>query len=191
MTSPLSISNIRANLLGGGARPSKFQVIITNPIVTGADAIAPFMIKAANLPADSIGSIPVPYMGRMWPIPGDRSFQPWSTTIINDENFKVRDALETWMGNINSHRGNEALKGSGPQAYLSQASVTQYGKDGSILRIYQFNNIWPSDIQEIDLGWDQVDAIEEFQVTWQYEDWKIVGGVTGDAGGTTGDATDF
>lgn len=184
----LSINNIRAHLTEGGARPSLFQVIITNPIVASADAMAPFMIRAGQIPASNLGRIIVPYMGRTFPLPGDRTFDDWTTTVINDENFKVRDALEAWSGMINSHRGNVAGRGAAPSAYLSQATVSQYSKDGSILRTYQFNNIWPANISAIDLDWQTTDSIEEFQVTWAYEDWKIIGGKTGDAAGTTGDS---
>lgn len=179
----LSINNMRSHLTEGGARPSLFQVIITNPVTTSADQHLPFMVKAAQLPTSSLGKISVGYMGRQYPIPGDRVFQDWSTSIINDENFLARNAIEQWSAAINSHRGNIATRGSAPANYMSQATVTQFGKAGQILRIYQFNDIWPLEVGSIDLDWNSADTIEEFPVTWAYTDWKIIGGTTGDAGG--------
>lgn len=179
----LDINEIRSQLIGGGARPSHFQVIVTNPFQPAADIKVPFMVKAASIPVVGIGKIEVPYFGRKVPIPGDRVWEDWSTTVINDEDFLVRNSLEQWQNAMNAFRRNVATAGSNPNQYKSTALVTQYGKDGTELRIYQFNGIFPMRIEAIDLNWDTVDQIEEFQVTWAYDEIQIVGGNTGDGGG--------
>jgi hypothetical protein len=178
-----NINEMRAGLVGGGARPSLFEVIITNPISSIADIRVPIMCKATQLPGHTIGKIEVPYFGRKIPIPGDRIVQDWTVTIINDETFDVRNALETWSNAMNSQQGNVATRGSSPSLYTSQASVRQFGKDGSVLRIYELNGIFPMDISPIDLSWESIDVIEEFQVTWAVSDFAVVGGSSGDAGG--------
>lgn len=178
-----NINNIRANLVKGGARPTLFEVIITNPVAGIADIRVPFMAKATQIPGHTIGKIEVPYFGRRWPIPGDRQVQDWTTTIINDETFDIRNALETWSNAINSMQGNISTLGSEPANYLSQAVVRQFGKDGSVIRVYEMHDIWPMDISPIELGWEASDQIEEFTVTWAMRDFEVVGGITGNAGG--------
>jgi hypothetical protein len=177
-----NINEMRANLVGGGVRPSLFEVVITNPVVSSADIKVPFMAKASQIPGHSIGKIEVPYFGRKIPIQGDRVVNDWTTTIIND-NFDVREALETWSNAINSQQGNIATRGNNPAAYTSQAAVRQFAKDGTVLRTYEVNGIWPIEIAPIDLSWESVDQIEEFQVTWACSDFEVVGGTTGNAGG--------
>ena len=99
---------------------------------------------------------------------GNRTFEPWTVTIINDEDFAVRSTLEEWHQNINTVQGNVRQAGAGPEAYKSQGSVIHYGKQGNILREYKFIGIFPSLIAAIDLNWE-TEAIEEFQVTFEYD----------------------
>ena len=171
-----SINQFKSELVGGGARPSLFQVQITNPILPIADFKIPFMVKAAALPASSLGSYVVPYFGREIKYAGDRTFEDWEVTVINDEDFAIRNAMEAWSNAINSHIANTRAI---PQQYKSDAIITQYGKDGQTLRIYNFEGIYPITISSIAMGWETKDAIEEFTVTFQYDLWNIVGGVTG------------
>ena len=175
-----SINDIRSQLTFGGARPNLFQVAITNPINPSADLKVPFMVKAATLPESNIGLIEVPYFGRKIKLAGDRTFTEWTTTIINDEDFLIRNALEQWINTIQSPESNlRELANPSPLLYKSQATVTQFGKTGDILRIYQFNGIYPQTVAPIDLSWEAVDTIEEFQCTWQYDSFEVIGGVTG------------
>lgn len=174
-----NINDIKANFKFGGARPTLFSVLITNPVAAQADAQMPIKCKAASIPAFTIGVIPVPYFGRVIKVPGDREYQPWITTIDNDEDFNIRHALETWHNAMNAAERNIATEGSAPNNYKSQGTVTQYGKDGEELRIYQFNGIWPSEISDIPLDWDARDQIETFTVTWQFDSFEVVGGKTG------------
>jgi hypothetical protein len=179
-----NINDIRAQLTLGGARPSLFQVIISNPVNPIADLKLPFLCKAAQLPASSLGTIEVPYFGRKLKIAGDRKFDAWTVTIINDEDFLVRNAMETWNNSIQLYQQNiTALGTSAPAVYKSQATVTQFGKDGTILRTYQFNGIFPDQISAIDLAWNTTDEIEDFQVSFQYDTFEVLNSITGNAGG--------
>ena len=100
-----NINDIRSQLALGGARPALFQVIMNNPANSGGDAKVPFMARAAQIPASTIGTIEVPYFGRKIKIAGDRTFAEWTVTVVNDEDFLIRNAMEEWMQNINSHLG--------------------------------------------------------------------------------------
>lgn len=180
-----SVNEIRSQLALGGARASLFQVTITNPVNSIGDLKAPFMIKAAAVPAATIGTIEFPYFGRKVKLAGDRTYAEWQVTIINDEDFLVRNALEEWSNAINSFEGNVSLAGSAsPLLYKSQAEITQFSKTGAPVRTYKFHGLWPSEIGQIDLAWETTDTIQEFPVTFQYDYWTVSGGVTGDAGGS-------
>lgn len=180
-----NINEIRSQMALGAARPSLFQVQITNPINPVADIKTPFMARAAQLPSWQVGVVPVFYFGRQIKLSGARTFEPWTVTIYNDEDFLVRNSLEQWSNAMNSLEGNITQTGtSAPTAYKSQATVTQYGKAGQVVRVYQFNGLWPSRINQIDLDWQNGDAIEEFQVQFEFDDFAIIGGTTGNAGGT-------
>lgn len=173
-----SINELKSQLVGGGARPTLFQVQITNPILGVADFKMPFMAKAASLPASTVGSYTVPYFGRQIKYPGDRTFEDWTVTVINDEDFAIRNALESWSNAINTHVSNiRAL----PQDIKSDAIITQLGKDETVLRTYNFQGIFPINISEIAMSWETPDTIEEFTVTFQYDAWTISGGTTGNS----------
>lgn len=177
------INDIRSQLVGGGARLSHFQCMITNPFSPAADIKIPFMCKAAGIPSFTIGKIEVPYFGRRIPVPGDRVWDDWTVTVINDEDHIVKDAMERWSNMMNAFRRNIAQNGSNPNNYKSTGLITQYGKDGSELRTYQLNGIFPIFVSQIDLGWEISDAIGEFQVTFAFDDLEVVAGTTGDGGG--------
>jgi hypothetical protein len=171
-----NINEFKSQLVGGGARNSLFQVQITNPITGVADFKMPFMVKAASIPASNLGTMEVPYMGRKIKYPGDRTFEDWQVTIINDEDFLIRNAMEAWSNAINSHASNTRLL---PSQYKSDAQVIQFGKDGTPIRQYTFQGITPVQIGAIELGWETVDTIEEFTVSFQYDLWTVDGGNTG------------
>lgn len=173
-----SINEFKSQLVGGGARSTLFQVQITNPILGVADFKIPFMVKAAAIPESTVGTIQVPYFGRVVKYGGDRQFGQWTVQVINDEDFAVRNAMEAWSNSINSHITNFR---SAPFDYKAQAQVTQFGKDGSILREYTFEGLFPTQISTIDLAWAAQDQIEEFSVTFEYDLWRISGGITGNS----------
>jgi len=167
-----NINQFKSELVGGGARPTLFQVQITNPIDDGADAKVPFLVRSAAIPESTVGQVELPYFGRQVKYAGDRVFGDWAVTVINDEDFAIRNTMEAWMNAINSHDSNlRAL----PQDYKSNALVTQFSKDGSPLRTYVFEGIFPIAIDSIALDWDQRDVIEEFGMTFQYDMWRVEG----------------
>jgi hypothetical protein len=164
---------------GGGVRTNLFKVTGNIPGYSNNRAIS-FLCKAAQIPASTLGVIEVPYFGRKIKIAGDRTFAEWSTTIINDEDFQIRNALEEWINTIQSPESNlRELASASPLLYKSQATVTQFGKTGDVLRVYQFNGIYPQTVAPIDLSWETVDAIEEFTCTWQYDSFEVIAGTTG------------
>ena len=168
----------------GGARPSLFQVNITNPANGAGDITTPFMVKAAQIPASVINNIPVKYFGRDVNFAGNRTFEPWTVTILNDEDFIVRNALEEWSNSINSLQGNlRTLGAASPVLYKANAQVTQFSKTGVPIRVYNFVGIYPTNISAIDLSWDTADAVEEFTCEFTYDYWEVSGGITGNAGG--------
>ena len=178
---PFAINEIRSQLVHGGWRPSHFQVIITNPYDTSADLKIPFMVRAAQLPTFNIGKIPVYYFGRPIFVPGDRTFEEWTTTVINDEDFVIKNSLEIWQSKINALQGNVSPTNI-INELKSTAIITAYGKDGRMLRQYQLDGVWPMTIGAIDADWQITDTISEYQVTWSFDNAHVIGGVTGDGG---------
>jgi hypothetical protein len=178
-----NVNEFAGSLKGGGARAALFQVQITNPINGVSDAQVPFMCRAASIPASTIAPLPVTYFGRQIQLAGNRSFEPWTVTIINDEDFSIRNSMEQWSNAINSMQGNlNNAGGTAPNLYKSNAQVTQFSKTGEELRTYNFVGIFPTSVSTIELGWDQ-DAVEEFTVEFQVDYWEVSGGSTGNAGG--------
>lgn len=179
-----NINEIRSQLTSGGARPSLFQVRIQNPANSAGDIKVPFMVQTAQIPGSSLGTIEVPYFGRKIKLAGDRTFAEWTVTIINDEDFLIRNAMEQWSNNLNKFLGNTRVYSS-PLQYKSTAQVIQYSKTGVPIREYTFNGLYPQDITPIELDWNATDTLELFQVTFQYDWWEVSGGSTGNAGGAT------
>lgn len=172
-----NINDVKSTLEFGGARPTLFQCIITLPaIIPGDLSKLQFLARATQLPASNLGLIQIPYFGRKVKIPGDRTFDPWTVTIMNDEDFQLRSVLEGWNYLINSYENNLAISSS-PEDYKTDADVIQFGKDGSILRQYTFKGIFPETVSTIDLDWNANDQIEEFQVQFQYDYFHVAGGV--------------
>ncbi len=172
-----NVNNFRSQLIYDGARPNLFEVYITFPpgVDTGfgsAQAKTTFMAKASHLPGSTIGTVPMFYFGREVKFPGNRTFPDWTITIINDEDFLIKNAFESWMNLMNSHAGNirdpEMLDSLG---YSVNASVVQYGKTGNIIKQYDFVGMFPVDSTPIDLDWGSNDTIEEFTQTLAYQYW--------------------
>ena len=164
-----NVNEIRANLIGDGARPSLFEVEMTNPASSSGDAVLRYMVRAAQIPQSTINPIEVPYFGRRIKLAGSRTYANWTVTVMNDENFAVRSAMEAWSSQINSGQSNLRLLSD----YRSQATVKQFAKDGSVLRIYEFVNIFPLDIGPIELDWSNGDDVEVFQVEFAYDYWNV------------------
>jgi hypothetical protein len=172
-----NVAEFRANMIGDGARPNLFQVSLTFPGIAAngqaAGQKATFMAKAAQLPGSTIGQVPVYYFGRELKFAGNRTFADWTLQIINDEDFTVRNSIESWMNAINSHAGNvRNATAINPSSYTVDAEVTQYGKTGDTLKKYKFVGMYPLDLAPIDLDWSSNDTIEEYAVTFAYQWWE-------------------
>ena len=162
-----NINDFKTALLEGGARANLFEVTIASPPVSGSLANFKFLCKTTTIPTSVIAPISIPFMGRDIKMAGDRTFDTWSTTIINDEDFGIRDTLERWLDHIKGHEGVKQKTGK----YKRTATITQLGKDGSELKSYEFNNVWPTSLTEIPLDMASGE-IEEFSCVWNYDYWE-------------------
>jgi hypothetical protein len=172
-----NVAEFRANMIGDGARPNLFSVSLVFPtfVTGGTDASrkVTFMAKGAQLPGSTVGTVPVYYFGREMKLPGNRTFPDWTLQIINDEDFSIRNSLESWMNSINSHNGNlRDANAQNPSNYSADATVIQYGKTGSVLKTYKFVGLFPLDVAPIDLDWGSNDTIEEYSTTFAYQWWE-------------------
>ena len=173
-----NITEFRSRLSGGGARANLFEVEIAFPeeLVIDLNLVTdkvPFLVKAAEIPASNLGNIPVPYRGRVLPVAGDRTFDPWTVTIINDVGFEIRDAMEKWSNSINDLQTAQGT--TNPEVYQRSALVKQLSREGSApgdpektLRTYKFEGIYPNTVSSIPLDFGATDQIEEFQDTFNY-----------------------
>lgn len=167
----LGVDDFKSKLKGGGARANLFNCRVNFPAYALGDAeLTSFMAKGAALPASTITEIVVPFRGRQLKIAGDRTFEVWTITVINDTGFEVRNAMERWMNGINSHNENTGF--NNPDEYQTDLSVDQLDKDGLVLKTYNFRGCFPTNISEIALSYETTDAVEEFTVTFQVQYWE-------------------
>ena len=169
-----SISKFRSTALNNaGARANLFEVQMTGATVAGLNASEfTFSCKAAQIPSSSVAVVEVPYFGRVVKVPGNKTFENWTVTIINDEDFLIRNAMEKWITGMGTHEGNVSTISAGDGTLYGQATVSQFGKTGgSALETYNFVNIFPINVAAIDLAWDTNDAVEEFTVEFAYDYW--------------------
>ena len=184
-----NISQFKSKLIGGGARPNLFEVELTTlppNVVADWDAdIFQFMCKAAALPAQNIANIDIPFRGRIFKVAGDRTIDTWTITVINDEDFRFRNAFENWtqqIANLDDNMGT-----TDPSAYMVNAKVYQLGRgsekssqnnggtENVVLKEYEFINIFPTNVSAIDLSYDTGDTIEEFTVEFQVQSLRLTG----------------
>lgn len=191
---PFNLNEFRSKLSLDGARPNLFQVnmklptFATQGTATKAQSKLSFMIKSAQLPGSTIGTVPVYYFGRELKFAGNRTFPDWTVTVINDEDFSIRQAFESWMNSINSHAANQRNANAyNTTQYTTDLYVDQFAKnnaqgttnadsvfDGAI-KTYRFIGAFPVDVSPIDLDWGSNDTIEEFTVTFSYQWWESTG----------------
>ena len=187
-TAPLrTISDFKSKLTGGGARPNLFEVELAFPSAAKPDnesevlEKARFLVKAAALPASTIANIDIPFRGRILKIAGDRTFETWTITVMNDVDFSIRSAFEKWMNIINKMSDGTGI--ANPALYQKDAVVKQLDRDGSLLRSYKFWDIFPTNLSTIDLSYDTTDTIQEFTVEMQVHYWEAFRGTAAQAGG--------
>ena len=193
-----TISQFKGQLAGGGVRPNLFEVELNfpngagqtlgfmsneatpaaeNATIDNTTSIAekvPFMVKAANLPASNITPVEVPFRGRILKVAGERTFDTWTVTVLNDADFQIRTSMEQWMNGI-----SRLTNGSGevdPTMYTADALVKQLDRNGDTLRLYNFVGLFPTNVSEIALSMDTTDTIEEFTVEFQVLYWTINAG---------------
>ena len=188
-TTPLrTIKDFKSKLIGGGARPNLFEVELAFPDGEGSPVAvnevvenARFLVKAAALPSSTIAPIEIPFRGRILKIAGDRTFETWTITVMNDSTFTIRSAMEKWMNYINKLDNGTGV--TDPVLYQKDAVVKQLDRDGKVLRKYKFWDIFPTNISTIDLSYDTTDTIEEFTVEMQVHYWEAFKGDAELAGG--------
>ena len=191
-----TISQFKSKLVGGGARPNLFEVELNFPTGSGQALTfmsnastpaaetaefsnendvkdrVPFMVKAANLPASNITPVEVPFRGRVLKVAGERTYDSWTVTVLNDADFRIRTIMEQWMNGI-----SRLTNGSGevdPNMYTADATVTQLDRNGFGLRGYKFVGLFPTNISEIALSMDTTDTLEEFTVEFQVLYWNAL-----------------
>ena len=172
-----SIEDFKAVLQGGGVRPTMFEVeltfpdsVVSDPTLTTTEGT--FLIKASQLPPSNVGQIQVPFRGRKLKVSGDRSFDDWTVNVINDVSFGLRKAFEEWSERIQNH--NYALGSTTLNDYFASAIVRQLDRDGTQLRAYRFEGIWPVTVAEIGLDFDTNDTFEDYDVTFAVQYWSAI-----------------
>jgi len=176
----LALNGFTSAFSKGGARANQFEVFLATPGGTSApgETSDSFFIKAASLPGHTIEEVAINYRGRILYLDGDRTFDTWTTTIINDTDFAVRNKLEAWMNTINNLNTNVSVGGSAAgdiTTYMGQMTVRQLGRgaEDEVLKSYTLLNCWPTVIAPIELSWDTRNEVETFDVTWRYTEFQI------------------
>jgi hypothetical protein len=170
-----NINQFKANgLQFNGSRPSLFKVLLSAPAGVGVNILprSEFLVKAASLPAMSIDYIDVPYMGRKIKVAGDRTYQDWNVTVMNDEDFGLRAMFETWNNMMNVVVSNVLDESVAPSGYKVDMQVLQMTKTGDVARSYNFVGAFPYMIDAMPLGWEMTNQIGEFGVTFAYDWWE-------------------
>ena len=165
-----NINDFKAKLAGGGARPNQFKVTMPFPgyaQVGGEIEELAFLCRVAQIPALTLGQVVVPFRGRQIKIAGDRTFADWTITVINDTNFKIRNAFERWSNGINNATDGEGL--TNPADYQVDAFVDQLDRNGATLKSYTLRGAFPLELGEIGLDFGNNDTIEEFTVSFGYQ----------------------
>ena len=164
-----TIDQFKAQLIGGGARANQFRVILNTPpgIATGLPlGTSSFFIKAASLPGQTIPEITVNFRGRQLFLAGDRTFETWTTTVLNDTDFAIRNGMERWMNGINDLDTNTGV--TNVTDYTADMVVQQLDRDDTVLKQYTLTSCWPQALAPIELSMDTVSDIENFDITWRY-----------------------
>lgn len=166
-----NVDDFKSKLIGGGARPNLFKAIVNFPAYAAGDSeLTSFMCKGAQLPGSTIAQLDVPFRGRQLKIAGDRTFENWTITVLNDTGMEVRNAMERWMNGMNEHVNNIGL--SNPTDYQADMVIQQLDKSDNVTKEYTIRGAYPINVAAIDLSYDTTDAIEEFTVELAYQYWE-------------------
>ena len=162
-----NINEFKSRLSGGGARANQFKVTMVWPgyaSVGGETSDMSYLCTATSLPGQTLGTVSVPFRGRVLNLAGDRTFSPWSVTVLNDTNFKIYRAFERWMNGINNMTDNEGI--ANPADYQVDGFIDQLDRNGSTLKSYTYRGLFPTNLASIALNYSDNDKIEEFDVTF-------------------------
>ena len=165
-----NINEFKSRLRGGGARANQFKVTLPFPgyaAVGGETSDLAFLCSATALPGQTVGTVPIPFRGRVLNIAGDRTFEPWTITVLNDTDFKIYRAMERWMNGINNMTDNEGI--ANPADYQVDGFVDQLDRNGNTLKSYTYRGLYPEALANIPLSYGTNDAIETFDVTFRYQ----------------------
>lgn len=162
-----NITEIKSRLRLGGARPSLFQVTFASPDNRAAYVDVPFLTYAASVPPSDLGNIRIPYFGRTINLAGDRTFPPWRISVFNDEDYKIRNGIEQWHERINGRITNVRTLSQ----YKTDAQIIHFSKEGEVIKTYTFVGMYPAEIGEMRMGWQDNDSIQTFDVTFMYDYW--------------------
>ena len=178
------ITDFKSKLSGGGARSNLFEVVLSFPDAAQTDSNtldkSRLLVKSAALPASSVAPLEVAFRGRTLKLAGDRTFETWTITVINDTDFAIRSAFENWMNVIN--RVSDNTGNTDPALYQADAYVYQLDRDGTTLRAYHMYDLFPTNISTINLSYE-TDSIQEFTVEMQVLWWEAIKGTSSKAGG--------
>ena len=167
----LGVDDFKSKLVGGGARANMFKVTCNFPSYAQGDVeLSSFLIKGAQMPSSVVAPVPVLFRGRQLQLAGDRTFEPWTITIINDTGFEIRNAFERWMNGISEHNNNTGL--SNPTDYQSDMIIEQLNKQGVSTKQYDLRGCFPTNISVIDVNYDSENTIQEFTVELQVQYWE-------------------
>ena len=181
-----NLSSFTQALQGGGARANQFMVTMGGAGATGMTNNFHFLCRSAQIPAMTIGEVAVPYRGRVIYLAGDRTYDAWTVTIMNDRNYGVRSQLESWMNNMGDIGAASTAATLNANNYYATAIVKQMDRNDATIRTYTLDGVWPTTLDAIDLAFDANDAIQEFGATFRFNWMTIAGGGTGgDGGGLT------
>ena len=170
-----NLSAFTTALQGGGARANQFMVTMGGTGATGLTNNFHFLCRSAQVPALTIGEVAVPYRGRVIYLAGDRTYDAWTVTIMNDRNYSVRAFLENWMDDMGDIGGTTKANAISAASYYANATVQQLDRNNKPIRTYKLEGLWPTTLDAIDLSYDANDAIEEFGATFRFN-WLTAGG---------------
>jgi len=170
-----NLSSFTQALHGGGARANQFQVTLGGAGASGLSGDFHFLCRSAQIPALTIGEVAVPYRGRTIYLAGDRTYDAWTVTILNDRNYSVRAFLESWMDDMSDIGGSTKTSALSSSIYYADATIKQLDRNNTPIRTYKLEGLWPTTLDAIDLSYDANDAIEEFGCTFRFN-WMTVGG---------------
>ena len=180
-----NINTFKSKLKGGGARANQFEVQMYFPTWAGDSGDTEemkFLCTSTTTPASTVSEVPVAFRGRTLYLAGDRSFETWSTTVINDTDFKIYRAVEKWLNGMNDLKLNTSSH-IDPDSYMVDATIKHLDRNNATLKSWFFKGVFPTALPGIALDYGTNDAIETFDVTWRYQ-WYETDGSNPQGGGT-------